>query len=378
MRQPVNALRVVIKAAILFALFNLLWAAFDPPVGKITGYNLLWPGRLRFPYEESPTYYLQGYNAPVLEDFDAMFGAHVISASPKQPDEFRVLLLGDSAVWGGHVRAQDALSEQLNRMDLTACDGRKVRVFNLGYPWPSTLRDLLILDTAMQYNPDLILWMVTLHSFEKKNEERQFLVPHAERMTALMQEHSLNLPAAYDDVSAPSFWDKTIVGQRKRLKDILLVQLFGPLWAATGIDNHAATPARHPPVSQEVNRDRSYFEYKSAQQTSVLLKSLFFETLRVGREIAAPAPVIVVNEPIFIVQGRNSDLRYNWLYPRWAYDAYRQSLADWTTQRGYAYLDYWNAVPATLFANEIFHRDPAGEAMYAELLAPSIVQSACP
>jgi hypothetical protein len=378
MNQPVSATRVLIKAAILFATFNLLFAAFNPPIGKITGYNLLWEGRLRFPYEESPEYYLQGYNAPVIEDFDAMFGAHVISASPKQPDEFRVFLLGDSAVWGGHVRAQDALSEQLNRMDLTACDGRKVRVFNLGYPWPSTLRDLLILDTAMQYQPDLILWGVTLHSFEKKNEERQFLVPHAERMSALMQEYNLNLPPAYDDVTAPSFWDKTLIGQRKRLKNILLVQLFGPPWAATGIDNHAAAPAQHPPVPQEVKRDRSYFEYKAAFETPTLLKSLFFETLRVGREIAGPTPVIVVNEPIFIVTGRNSDLRYNSLYPRWAYDAYRQSLADWMIQRGYAYLDYWDAIPPSLFANEIFHLDPAGEEIYAELLAPRILESACP
>jgi len=378
MNRPVSATRIVIKAAILFVVFNLLFAMFDPAIGKISGYNTLWAGRLRFPYEESPAYYLQGYNAPVIEDFDAMFGSHIISASPKRPDEYRVFLLGDSSTWGGHVSAQEALSEQLNRMDLTSCDGRKVRVFNLGYPWPSTLRDLLILDRAMQYQPDLIVWSVTLHSFEKKNEERQFLVPHAERMMEVAQEHSLKLPPAYGEVVAPSFWDKTIIGQRKRLKDILLVQLFGPLWAATGIDNHTATPPKHPPVSQDVLRDPSYFNYQRAQETPSLLKSLLFDTLRVGHEIAGSTPVIIINEPIFIVQGRNSDVRYNSLYPRWAYDAYRQSISNWIAQHDYAYYDYWDAIQPSMFANEIFHLDPVGEQTYANILAPQIEESACP
>jgi hypothetical protein len=378
MQKPVSALRVVLKAILLFVIFNLLFAWLNPPVGKLTLYNILWPGRLRFPYEESPSYYAQGYNASVIEDFDAMFGSHVLSAAPKPADEFRVFLLGDSATWGGHVSAQNTLSEQLNRMDLTACDGRKVRFYNLGFPWPSMLRDVLVLDWAKQYNPDLVIWFVTLHSFEKKIEERQFLVPHAERMSEVMQKYNLKLPGAYDDVSVPTFWDKTIIGQRKRLKDIILVQTFGPLWAATGIDNHDGILTGHPVFSQDLKADRSYLEYKSPSEMPILVKSLKYDTLRVGHEIASPAPVIVINEPIFIATGHNSEIRYNSLYPRWAYDAYRQSLTDWMTAHNYVFYDYWNALPSSEFANEIFHRDPAGEQQFAELLAPQLAGFTCP
>ncbi len=220
MRPPVNALRVLIKAALFFILLNLLFAWLDPPIGRVTAYNWLWPGRVRFPYSESPTYYAQDYNNPLIQDFDAMFGAHIISADAKPADEYRVLLLGDSATWGGHVTPQDMLASQINRLDLTTCDGRRIKAYDLGYPWPSLLRDVLILDYAQQYQPDMAIWLVTLHSFEKKPADRDFLVPHAERMTEVIEEHQLVLPRVYSEQAVQlTFWDETIIGQKEKLKN---------------------------------------------------------------------------------------------------------------------------------------------------------------
>ncbi len=378
MQRPINPIRVLVKAIILFIVFNLLFALIDPPVGKITGYNSLWAGRLRFPFAESPEYYSKGYNAPVIEDFDAMFGTHVIEGAPKPADEFRVYLVGDSGTWGGHVSAQNSLSEQINRLELTSCDGHRIKAYDLGYPWPSLLRDTLILDWANRYDPDLIVWLITLHSLEKKPADREFLIPHMDRLSALVENYGLRLPPAYDDIPKLTFWDKTIIGQRKRLKDILLVQAFGPLWAATGVDNYYATPANHPPVSQDVAEDLNYLDYKSPKQVPILLKSLMYDTVRVGHEIASPVPVIMVNEPIFIASGRNSRVRYNWLYPRWAYDAYRSATAEWMTKQGYVYYDYWDAIPSTEFANDMFHRDPLGEGRFANLLSAHIQEFSCP
>lgn len=377
MNPPVNALRVLVKAAVIFVVINLAYAYFDPPIGKLNGYNILWPGRVRFPYAESPLFYAASHNASVVEDFDAMFGSHVLSATQKEADEFRVFLLGDSATWGGHVPPGEMLAAQLNRLELTACDGRRVQVYDLGYPWPSLLRDILVLDHAMQYDPDLVLWPVTLHSFEKKQAERDFIIPHADRMKRLTEMYRIELPRAYLEIPPPSLLDKTIVGQRKHVKNVFLNQVFGPLWAATGVDNNFGLLTDHPIFPQDMPADISYLEYKSDKKKAELLRSLMFDLIRVGREIAADAPVIVVNEPIFIVSGRNSDLRYNELYPRWAYDAYRAALTDWMTREGYAFHDYWNALPVDVFANEVFHRDPRGERLFAEMLAPRILEASC-
>jgi len=378
MKSPVSALRVLVKAFLLFVIFNLLFAWFDPPVGKITAYNRLWPGRIRFPYAESPDYYQLGYNAPVIEDFDAMFGAHIISAGPKPADEFRVLLLGDSATWGGHVAPEDMLAEQFNRLGLVTCDGRRIKAYDLGYPWPSLLRDILILDRALEYQPDMVIWLVTLHSFEKKSADRDFLVPHAERMMEVVAEHHLNLPRAYSDQSSRTFWDKTIIGQRERLKNLLLVQAYGSLWAATGIDNHNGLSRDHILFSQDMAADRSYFDYSSAADAPALVNSLMFDVLRVGREIAADVPFVIVNEPIFIASGKNSSMRYNNFYPRWAYNAYRKALAYWMDAQDYAYYDFWNALPASEFSNEVFHRDYRGEERFARILTPVLQEFSCP
>jgi hypothetical protein len=378
MKSPVGALRVLVKAFLLFVVFNLLFAWFDPPIGKLTAYNRLWPGRVRFPYAESPDYYQLGYNAPVIEDFDAMFGAHIISAGPKPADEFRVLLLGDSATWGGHVAPENMLAEQFNRLGLVSCDGRRIKAYDLGYPWPSLLRDVLILDRAMEYQPDMVIWLVTLHSFEKKAADRDFLLPHARRMMEVVAEHNLNLPRAYSNQRGQTFWDKTILGQRERLKNLILVQTYGAMWTATGVDNYNGLSLEHPLFSQDAQAGTAYFDYRSPEDAPALVNSLMFDVLRVGREIAGEVPFVVVNEPIFIVSGKNSDLRYNNMYPRWAYDAYRQALAYGMDAQGYKYYDYWDALPVSEFSNDTFHRDYRGEERFAGILTPILQEFSCP
>src|SRR6266536_5685960 len=121
MKNDAHPLRVLLKAIFLFVAINLIFALVDPPLGKITLYNHIFPGRLRFPYEEKPSLYFVGYNAPVYEDFDAMFGAHVISKR-KSANEFRLILLGDSATWGVCVSASEMLSEKINRLHIKTCD----------------------------------------------------------------------------------------------------------------------------------------------------------------------------------------------------------------------------------------------------------------
>jgi hypothetical protein len=77
-----------------------------------------------------------------------------------------VLLIGDSSTWGFLLPPGQTLAAHLNAAGLRHPDGRKVRVYNLGYPVMSLAKDLLILSRAAnRYEPDLIVWPLTLESF---------------------------------------------------------------------------------------------------------------------------------------------------------------------------------------------------------------------
>src|SRR5512136_1184265 len=140
--------RVIAKAAALFVLLNVMFAALDPlePLGRLTLYNSVWPGRERLPYGEDPA---QSYNLS-LNNIPAMLSSHVI-ARRKAPDEFRLILIGDSSTWGWFLENKDSLAAQLNRGRNTTPDGRRAVAYNLGYPIMSLSKDLLLLDAAMSY-----------------------------------------------------------------------------------------------------------------------------------------------------------------------------------------------------------------------------------
>jgi len=61
-----------------------------------------------------------------------------------------------------------------------------------------------------------------------------------------------------------------------------------------------------------------------------------------GLRAAEDTPVLLINEPMLISTGKNSDLRYNFFYPRWAYDQYRQMMAERARSGAWNYLDLWD------------------------------------
>jgi len=70
---------VLWKAALLFAVLNLLFAAWgdgQAALGRLSLYNRLIPGRERFPFGENPQ---RAYNLS-LYNLEAMFAAHQVSA----------------------------------------------------------------------------------------------------------------------------------------------------------------------------------------------------------------------------------------------------------------------------------------------------------
>ncbi len=359
------ALRVVAKAAALFVVINLIWAALNPlpALSGISAYNRLFPGRPRLPYGDDPS---KAYSLSPFE-LNALFGAHELSAGPKPADEYRVLLIGDSATWGFLLRPEDTLAARLTAAHLAAPGGKTVRVYNLGYPIMSLAKDLLLLDTAARrYQPDLIVWLVTLESFPADKQLFHPLLQHnPEAVRQLIQRYQLRLDPQDQSFVQRTFWGQTLVGQRRDLADVLRLQLYGVMWAATGIDQDY--PASYERTQSDFDAtDTAFHDFKSPPLTE---DDLSFDLLGAGVRAAGNVPVLFVNEPIFVSQGKNSDIRYDFFYPRWAYDDYRRLLAEQSQKQGWDYVDLWNLVPPSEFTNSPVHLTPAGTQLLADNVA---------
>ena len=369
-RSPAQFLRnVLVKAALLFVLGNVLLLVVDPlpALGRLSAYNVLLPGRTRLPYGEDPA---RSYNLSLF-NLNAMLASHQI-ARPKAADEYRVVVLGDSSVWGFLLEPQDTLSAYLNAAAPRLADGRRVRVYNLGYPILSVTKDLLLLARLQPYEPDLILWLVTLESFPADKQLFPPLVQHnAAEVRALIDRHDLRLDPNDPSFVDPAGWDRTLWGLRRELADLLRLQFYGVLWAATGIDQDI--PDTFTPRMEDLPPDTNFHGLAGP---TLRAEDLALDVLAAGVAEAGAAPLILINEPMFVSQGENSDIRYNFFYPRWAYDGYRALMKTEAAARGWAYIDLWDAVPSTEYTDSAIHLTPAGSALLAERVETIIVDAA--
>ncbi len=350
--------RVLIKAIALFLIATMAFALVDPmpQLSRLSIYNSLVPGRQRLPWGERQNL---AYNLSIT-NLDAMFASHEI-AQPKTADEFRVVLIGDSSTWGFLLKPEDTLAGRLNAAQLRRA-GKRVRVYNLGYPDFSLTKDALLLRRALRYQPDLIVWLVTLRSFPNDAQAHALVAANCDE--ALHQACS-----KYGDPPSLGRW-RMLLQHRRELADLIRLQLYGVMWAASGIDQHS--PTDYQPVQRDLERDESFREFKPP---TLPREALAFSLLTgVASEMSA-VPLIVVNEPMLISAGANSDVRYNFFYPRWAYDQYRVQLRESMSQAaGVRYLDLWDRVTQSEFTNSAVHLTPAGTQMLADALTPELLR----
>ena len=352
--------RILLFALIFFVALNILFALLNPlpALGNVTLYNRLFPGRERLPYGESPT----AYNLS-LDNLNAMFASHRLS-QPKADDEFRVVLIGDSSVWGTLLENDETLAGLLDGQGI-ALDGKTARFYNVGYPTMSVTKDLLMLERALAHDPDLILWPVTLESMPVEGQlDSPILQRNPELVRALMVETALTRVSDDDPrFLETDFWGRTIVGSRRALADLIRLQAFGVPWAATGIDQIYPD---YTPRANDLEADESW--HGRTPETGLSDADLAFDALSAGTALAGDVPILLVNEPIFRADGTNSDVRYNAWYPRWAYDAYRDLLAAFAAEKGIPLLDIWDTVPATEFTDSPVHLTPEGSAQLAAMV----------
>lgn len=365
MSAEVRPLRLVLKALWLFVVINLLYALVNPRGGQVSGYNVVFPGRTRLPFGISGDPYTVS-----VDDIDAMFASHRISV-PKGPGEFRVALIGDSAIWGEGLSAYEEISEELNRQNLQ-CGAMSVRAYNLGYPHPSILKDLVILDKTMEYEPDLILWFVTLNTFFSQRIN-PFLVANRLQAAGLLQDYDIAFrehPVLVRD--EPNLYERTLIGRRSSLARQVRLQMLGIIWTATYTDTTPAAIAER--ADFYVNEDP---RYRTLQPPDDIRALLLLDALEAGHRLAGRIPVLIINEPIYIVDESVNGVRYNAAYPRWAYDQYREELASRAQEGGWNYLDLWDAIPRELFLDPGFHLTLDGERRLVQRLSPVVADIAC-
>ena len=357
---------VLIKAFILFLVLNALYAVLQPQqiIGRMSVYNWLVPGRERLPFGEIPE---QAYNLSLYQ-VDAMFRSHEIMQQ-KANDEFRVILIGDSSVWGYLLKPEEMLSAYLNDAGLTTPDGQTVRIYNLGYPTISVTKDLLLLSYALAYEPDLVVWLTTLEAMPANKQLSSPIVQNnAEPVRDLIETYNLSLDPDSPEFYDAAFWLRTIIGDRRTLADMTRLNLYGFMWASTGIDQYY--PDSYEPRQEDFEEDDSFYDLSSP----LTLDDLAFDVIAAGVDLAGDVPVLLVNEPMFISTGENSDIRYNFFYPRWAYDEYRGIFAEQAASHGWQYSDLWDTIPAAEFTNSAIHLTPEGSAMLADMVGDEIMR----
>jgi hypothetical protein len=238
----------------------------------------------------------------------------------------------------------------------------------MGYPTLSVLKDLLVISYVTHYEPDMIIWLVTLEGMPVVNQLSSPLVQHnAGRVRELIATYGLPLDADDPGLVTPTFLERTIIGQRRALADVLRLNLYGVMWASTGIDQYY--PEDYTPRMEDLPADEGFYGLSRPLTEEMLA----FDVLAAGIDLAGDIPVILVNEPMFISAGENSDIRYNFYYPRWAYDDYRRLMAEQAEASGWHYLDLWDAIAPTEFTNTAIHLTPEGSAQLAGLIGPEII-----
>ncbi len=364
--SEINPLRVIAKGLAIFVFLNVAFAVLNPPVGQLSIYNWLVKGRQRFP-RGSATYNV----AP--EDLNAVFASHEISGAGENPAQYRVIVLGDSSVWGPLLSTSENLIGQLNDIHLVVC-GRQARFFNLGYPMPNALKDFVILSRAREYKPTLVIWMLAPTSVDMKATPPVWGSESSKTISALLHEYGLDRYQKFI-VPPPTFWERTLIGQRRRLARLARLQMDGLLWGATGIDD---LRLKYQPVDETLVPVPSTVPDQGDAPAVLDPATHAFGVLAAARRMMGSIQVLIVNEPIFLATTPNLKDKAQAIDLWRNYHLYRQQLQESAADAGWPYIDLSDSIPPREFTNGIHHVNAAAERRIAHALAREIQSLRCP
>jgi hypothetical protein len=364
MSPVVRPWRVLAKGVALFLIFEFGFVTLHPSLEWLNVYNSPALKRERFPVST---------NAPEdaaldVYNLDAMFASHIVS-EPKAANEYRVFILGDSSVWGVGLTPEQTLSGQMNALGLKY-GSKNVRVYNLSFPLPSSTKDLMILDKAMAYQPDKIIWLITWFTLIPKSRWDHILIRrNPDEMSKLGQRFNF---LSKNNQGSASSWITPVKNQNQTLFWVLRYQLYSLINLATRMDQIPGPPEVLP---QQLSRDPTF---QGMRPPTLNIASVSLDQVQDFYVLAGNVPVLLINEPIEVLTNvPNSNIRYDVDYPRWVYDQYRQYMSAATAQNHWNYLDLWNVFPSRDFTDTPLHLMPADETELARMIAPAVTQG-CP
>ncbi len=352
--SSISIKRIIIKTLLILFVFNFGWIFISKlSIGNLSLYNSVFNGRSRLPFGENT----KRSNNLSLYDLDAMFASHEISKKQIDAEYLHVVLIGDSSIWGFLQEPDNTLSGMLNNNFLEIDE--KIIFHNLGYPSISILKDLMVIDRTLEYDPDLIIWFTTLEALPIKNQlEIPIIINNPLVVNLIKEKYDLTeINKIEEDLFENTFWN-----QRRNIYDMLNLQLLGILWNATGIDQEYSETYNH------AQRDfpEPLEQYYAVNQDDNLKEFLALEIIKKGIEINNGIDFILINEPILISKGINSSVQYNYYYPRWAYDQYRSIMKDFTQKNDIKYYDLWKLIPESEFTNSAIHLSKYAERILAD------------
>ena len=350
------------KGAILFFAAEFIFYAIHPDLSWLNVYISPTLKRQRFPIST----HAPEDAALDMDNLDTMFVSHVVS-EPKAPNEYRVLVLGDSAVWGINLTPVQTLPGQMDALGLK-CGNKNVYVYNLSFPVSSATKDLMILDKSMSYHPDEIIWLLTWYTLIPKSRTDHPLIGYNPDEYYNLAHRFHFLPNNY---ISPSLFTQ-ITYQNRTLFRVLRYQLYSLITIATGLDQIPGPPDELP---TQLSSDPTFEHMKPPK---LYAWDVSLDQVKDFYQIAGNIRVILVNEPMKVLTDvPNSDVYYNVYYPRWVYDQYRQYMNNTAVKNHWDYLDLWNVFPPSYYTDTPLHLNPQGEAELAKMIAPYIVKG-CP
>lgn len=369
--RPAFVRNVLVKTLLLFIAINAIYIALEPLpwLSRITFYNTIIPGRDRLPFSQNSddTYSVS------LQRIEGMFASHNIN-STTDANQFDVIFIGDSSVWGWLLEPDETLTACLNDGDYRTSDGRALQTHNLGYPVLSTFKDLMILDYALDnHDVDAVVWLTSLQSIFTFEQLRHPITDNnPEHTMELIEKYSLSLDNdTLDDDE--NLLDRSIIGQRRELADLLRHQTYGVAWTLTGIDH--TNPLFYEARVENLQSNEAILGNSDIQPDSELEAFISPDVLAAGiqRSTDTGVPILIVNQPIFRADGIGSDIRYNDYYPRAIYDRYRTFMQTTADASNWRYLDRWDALPNEVFSDTPFHYTTDGACAFAAQLAPDVI-----
>jgi hypothetical protein len=312
--------------------------------------------------------------SPTVHWLELVLRQHEICwREPASPGEQRIALVGNSAVYGMPLPAEASISGLLNRE--FARRRFAARTYNLAFVFAFQLRDAYVIHAALGYQPDLIVYGLSLGDFIHFHPYRgNYFTSFFLRNQDISRELLVHPPAGLSDPIArfqsSLISDGAVGWGLVRLHEVgAYLRAAAHASAGEVADLLGARPA--PPPAPRIANSSTYRcdqtlrnnaeEFRDWKQWNILA---YLQEIRRTRGVE----ILVVNLPVLHMP---RGACYNVRYGKAVLEDFVAWAASETRQRGLAYLDLHDRLPADAFVDSA-HMNSIGQQRVAEEIARAL------